>query len=291
MNEKNGGDKDEIVEQSKSADVSVNDLSAKGPSACISDLEKSKSDPKTLKPIKKSLKATWTGALLTFFAPFLIAFCFRWIVFEPYVIPSGSMIPTLLIHDHILVNKWVYGWRWPFSEKWLYFWNKPSAGEIVVFKFPLGKDVYYIKRIVATEGEEISVINGQLIRNGTPIDRKALSEGDLVKIGISTNEDFSLSYGYFQEAVGGHSFVSRSATGGRLQDYGPMKIPPGHFFVVGDNRDESSDSRSWGFVPYENLMGRAWFIWLSCTDTLPASPMLCDPNTIRWPRIFSKIQK
>jgi signal peptidase I len=240
---------------------------------------------------KKSLKATWTGALLTFFAPLIIAFGLRWIIFEPYVIPSGSMIPTLLIHDHILVNKWVYGLRWPFSEKWFYFWSKPVAGEIVIFKYPISKDTYFIKRIVAVEGDEISVVDGQLIRNGTPVERKALSEDDLKKFNISTSEDISPSFVYFQESIGERIFISRSAEDNRLADFGPKKIPPGHFFVVGDNRDESSDSRSWGLVPYENLMGRAWFIWLSCTDTLPASPMLCDPNTIRWNRLFKRIQE
>jgi signal peptidase I len=234
-------------------------------------------------------KATWTRALLTFFAPFVLAFGFRWIVFEPYVIPSGSMIPTLLIHDHILVNKWVYGWRWPFSEKWLYFWNKPKAGDIVVFKYPRSKDTYFIKRIAAIEGDELSVQSGQLIRNGVPVVRTPLSQDQLKFFNINLNENNGLDFNYFQESVNGHAFVSRSSHNGELPDFASQKIPAGYFFVVGDNRDESSDSRSWGLVPYENLMGRAWFIWLSCRDTLPASPMICDPNTVRWNRIFKNI--
>lgn len=244
-----------------------------------------------LKPRGVSLKATWTRAILTFLAPFIIAFGFRWIIFEPYVIPSGSMIPTLLIHDHIVVNKWVYGLRLPFSEKWVHFWNKPKPGEIVVFKYPLSKDTYYIKRIVAVEGDEIAVRDGQLIRNGTAVERFPLLENDLSIMHIDPNEDLVRNFNYFKETVGNHSFVSRSIEDNHLPDFEQRKIPPGHFFVVGDNRDESSDSRSWGLVPYENLMGQAWFIWLSCTNTLPASPMLCDPNTIRWYRMFSRVQK
>jgi signal peptidase I len=239
---------------------------------------------------RKSMKATWTSALLTFFAPFLIAFAFRWILFEPYVIPSGSMIPSLLIHDHILVNKWVYGWRFPFSERWLHFWNRPVSGEIVVFKYPLSKDTYYVKRVVAIGGDEISVVNGQLILNGKPIERKPLTEEDLDRLQIKTSEDFSTNYIYFSEQVNEFKFVSRSFENDRSTDYGPFKVPAGHFFVVGDNRDESSDSRSWGVVPFENLMGRASIIWLACTDTLPASPMLCDPSTIRWNRILRSTQ-
>lgn len=243
----------------------------------------------TSEPVKKSQKATWSSALFTFFAPFVIAFAFRWILFEPYVIPSGSMIPTLLVHDHILVNKWVYGWRFPFSEKWLHFWRRPVPGEIVVFKYPLSKDTYYVKRVVAVEGDEISVIQGQLILNGKAIDRLPLAEEDLEKRQIRTNEDLDANYQYFLEQVGEKQIVSRSLPGGRQADYGPFKVPRGHFFVVGDNRDESSDSRSWGVVPFENLMGRAWLIWLACSETMPASPMLCDPSAIRWSRIFKKI--
>lgn len=238
-------------------------------------------------PIQKSLKATWSQALCVFILPIIIAFVFRWILFEPYVIPSGSMIPSLLIHDHLMVNKWVYGWRWPFSEKWFYIWTKPQPGEVVVFKYPKSKDTYFIKRVVAVEGDEISVVNGQLIRNGQPVLRDKITD---VKQIPKIDQTEVKSFEYYKETLGKNSFISRDLVEDYFPPTEPIKVPPGHFFVVGDNRDESSDSRVWGFVPVENLMGRAWFIWLSCENTLPASPMICDPNTIRWDRFFKHIQ-
>ncbi len=282
----------------------------------------------------KNKKASWTEAIGTFLAPIALVFLLRWIVFEPYVIPSGSMIPTLLIHDHILVNKWVYGWRWPFSEKWLTFWNKPANGEIVIFKYPKSKDTYFVKRVVASEGDVIEVTEGQLKINDQFIKRENIDLSNLIsdyrlaepliqsnlnnaiqfedekKIYnqiISNNyeilkqlrldlsilpEIFSDSwknFSYFRESIQNHHFISRSLGEGQLPNYQSFKVPIGHFFVVGDNRDESSDSRVWGVVPYENLMGRAWFIWLSCEETLVSNPMVCDPNKIRWNRLFKLI--
>lgn len=231
-----------------------------------------------------SKKTTWKRALLTFFAPIFLVFFFRWALFEPYVIPSGSMIPTLLIHDHILVNKWAYGFRVPFTRSWLTFWSKPQPGEIVVFRYPNDPDVFFVKRVVAVGGETIVVKNGQLIRNGEAIPRQPLPAP------LSAPREEIQDFDYFQEQLGRAQFTSRSMREGYREDNEVIKVPEGHFFVVGDNRDESSDSRVWGFVPEENLIGRAGAIWLSCENTLPAAPFICDPKTVRWARLFSSVQ-
>jgi signal peptidase I len=104
-------------------------------------------------PNSKNLKGTWNQAILTFLFPILLVLGVRWALFEPFVIPSGSMIPNLLIHDHILVKKFAFGIHVPFSDKWLVQWTKPSRGEIVVFKYPENPEVYYIKRLIGLPSE------------------------------------------------------------------------------------------------------------------------------------------
>lgn len=232
----------------------------------------------------KSKKTTWTRALLTFFAPLILVFTFRWAFYEPYVIPSGSMIPTLLIHDHIFVNKWVYGLRLPFTERWLVNWKKVGPGDVVVFRYPKDRDTFFVKRIVAIEGDTIEVVAGQLVRNGEPVPRVSMPA-------VLIQDEMNTEFDYFKEQLGPHSFASRSfrAEGGRRSGE-RLTVPAGHFYVVGDNRDESHDSRAWGFVPVNYLIGRAGMIWLSCNSTLPAAPFLCDPTTIRWRRLFNFIE-
>lgn len=241
----------------------------------------------------KSKKTTWTQAILTFFAPILLILWFRWALFEPYVIPSGSMIPTLLIHDHILVSKWPFGLRIPFTEKWILQWSTPQVGEVVVFRYPKGRDTFFVKRVVALAGDTIEVHEGQLIRNGTPIERMPLDAASaLVRDNDKENnkEYDNDEYNYYSEVLGENQFISRSFKEGRRQDDIKFTVPADQFFVVGDNRDESSDSRVWGFVPYKNLIGRVSGIWLSCEETLPSAPFVCDPKTIRWKRMFTSIR-
>lgn len=241
--------------------------------------------------LNKSLKATWFQALFSFFLPFVMLLLVRWIAFEPYVIPSGSMLPNLLINDHIFVNKWVYGLRLPFSEKWMAIWSLPKRGEIVVFKYPLDKSTFFVKRVVGLPGDSLQVKEGQLIINGKPIERieqvNYIFTGDKKSALASST---SASYIYYLENLDGHHFISRNLPSDRAPDYGPVTVPENSFFMVGDNRDESSDSRFWGFVPLENLMGRVSIIWLSCENKLPSMQYLCDPSTIRWNRIFKGVQ-
>lgn len=229
----------------------------------------------------RNLKGTWPQALVTFLAPIVGIFVFRWAFFEPFVIPSGSMIPTLLVHDHIVVNKTSYGLHIPFGEAWVAQWSHPHRGEIVVFKYPKNKDVFYVKRVVAIGGDEVSVENGQLRINGELIAQKPSS------VRVYSGENDEDDFDYFIEK---DHFVRYYRGRNESSEFHTVTVPKGHYFMMGDNRDQSSDSRFWGFVPEALIVGRASRIWLSCDKTLPSAPFLCDPQTIRWQRVFQAIR-
>lgn len=219
--------------------------------------------------IKKDLRATWRQALLGFFTPILILFTVRWLLIEPYVIPSGSMIPTLLIHDHIFVNKLAYGIHVPFSQKWIVNWKIPNRFDIIVFRYPQNPEIFYVKRVLGLPGDRISVRQGEVLINGEAISQKKTDE---------------TGFEYYDEQ--GHTvrYLNHADS-----EYNEFVVPEGHLFAMGDNRDQSSDSRFWGAVPLDHLIGRASFIWLSCRDTLATARYLCDPQTIRWNRIFQPV--
>ncbi len=229
----------------------------------------------------KSKKGTWPQALLTFFTPILGVLVFRWLLLEPFVIPSGSMIPTLLVHDHLLVNKLAYGIHLPFSDLWLIKWKKPQKNEIAVFKFPQNPKIFYVKRIVATSGDEIEMKDGVLFVNGIA------SVQTPSKQDWYTGEKDTHGFDYFYENQHPIRYLKDQK---ELSQFSKVQVPIDHFFVVGDNRDQSYDSRSWGFVPEKNLVGTAGIIWLSCDKTLPSAPFICDPQSIRWFRMLKSVQ-
>lgn len=218
----------------------------------------------------KDLRGTWSQALLTFFFPIVLILTIRWLLVEPYVIPSGSMLPTLQIHDHIMVNKLAFGMHWPFSKKWLWHWSTPEKGEIVVFRYPQNPEIFYVKRVQAVAGDELSMENGQIQVNGQKLDLTSLPHP-------AAEDEFS----YFKERNYTVRYLERE-----ISNFHKIKVPENHFFVIGDNRDQSSDSRVWGFVPVENLVGRASFIWLACHETLASANFLCDPRSITWDRLL-----
>lgn len=222
---------------------------------------------------------------MTFFTPIAGILLVRWLLFEPFVIPSGSMIPTLLIHDHILVNKLAFGVHLPFSEAWLAQWSRPAKGQIVVFKFPQNKEVFYIKRVVAIAGESVEVKAGEVYVNSIKIEQEPVAEK--VYSGQKDEDEFDYfsEIGEFSESRSGH-FVRYRQAAKSDSTFAKVVVPEGHFFVMGDNRDQSSDSRSWGMVPIAYAVGRPLFIWLSCDRTLPTAPFVCDPSTLRWKRFF-----
>lgn len=226
----------------------------------------------------RSLKGTWNQAILTFLFPIVLVMSLRWALVEPFVIPSGSMIPNLLIHDHILVQKFAYGLHVPFSNKWLIKWALPQHGDIVVFKYPENPEVYYIKRLIGVPGDTVEVKNGRITVNGEKL--------NLTSFDSPKNEK---GFFYFQEQNGLKTYLIRFLYNGDEGDVQEYKIPQGQYFFMGDNRDQSSDSRVWGYVNEEYIVGKAWVIWLSCDNTLPTMTFVCDPSQIRFERLFKKL--
>jgi signal peptidase I len=244
---------------------------------------------------KKRKKAKFGEGMGSFILAVCAILAFRWLLFEPYVIPSGSMIPTLLIHDHILVNKFAYGARIPFTKRWLFRNSEPKRGDIVVFRSVEDSGYFMIKRVMGIPGDKIEIgpdgyvkINGERLPT-TPL---AVSEDPAsqkpyypVKKG-----DLDAPYDkfeFFEENVMGvhhRSILVKNVE--RYFDY-PVEVQPDHYFVMGDNRDNSKDSRYWGTLPRENLLGKAMFIWLSCENTLEFLPFLCNPLELRWGRFFN----
>ncbi|WP_413288702.1 signal peptidase I [Bdellovibrio sp. HCB337] len=229
---------------------------------------------------QKNLKGTWAQAIGTFLLPVLIVFGIRWIVVEPFVIPSGSMIPNLLIHDHILVKKYSLGLKIPFSDYWIMRWRTPQRGEVLVFRYPENPDVYYIKRLIGLPGDVVVVRgSGQITVNG--------QEWTLHEDPPREDDNFS----YFSEDTGQQKHVVRFYGSPLASDESKeYQVPEGEYFFMGDNRDQSSDGRVFGYVPEKYLIGPASVIWLSCESTLTSVSYICDPRQIRWKRLFNSVQ-
>lgn len=228
----------------------------------------------------KNLKGTWPQAIGTFLLPLLIVFGIRWAVIEPFVIPSGSMIPNLLVHDHILVKKYSLGLKVPFSNLWLARWRAPQRGEILVFRYPHNPEIFYIKRLIGLPGDVVQVRgSGQLTVNGR--------EWSLTELPAYADDGFK----YFTEDTGQQKHIVRFLAGPSMTDESQeYRVPEGQYFFMGDNRDQSSDGRVFGYVPDKYLIGPASLIWLSCENTLTSVSYICDPRQIRWKRLFNTVQ-
>jgi signal peptidase I len=212
----------------------------------------------------------WTAGL---FPVILVVFLLRSFLFEPFKIPSGSMVPTLLVGDLILVNKFHYGVRLPVINKKIIDNHAVERGDVMVFRYPVDPRLDYIKRVVGIPGDEVAYLNQKLTVNGQPV--PVTPQGDHY-------DDDSMSYApMFSEKLGAVEHKIR-VNPGRTSYTGPgphnfpfsencryspegvvCKVPPGHYFMMGDNRDNSQDSRFWGFVPDENIVGKAFFVWMN----------------------------
>ena len=215
----------------------------------------------------------WLEYTASFFPVILVVFLLRSFLFEPFRIPSGSMVPTLEIGDLILVNKYEYGIRLPVVNKKVLELGQPQRGDVMVFRYPLNAAQDYIKRVVGLPGDRIEYVNKQLTINGQPVPlqktepyydaERMRSYPQFVERLADTSHrlivDDSVSAGTSREAPGNtHPGACQYSGSGVV-----CQVPPGHYFMMGDNRDNSEDSRFWGFVPDENIVGRAFFIWMN----------------------------
>ena len=215
----------------------------------------------------------WTAGL---FPVILVVFLLRSFLFEPFKIPSGSMIPTLMVGDLILVNKFHYGVRLPVINTKVVDNHLPVRGDVIVFRYPVDTRIDYIKRVVGLPGDEVVYANQRLTINGQPVETTAMGEFydedslrytpqfreklGAVEHRILVEPQRSSYFGSQPKSFPHADNCSYSAEGMRCT------VPPGHYFMMGDNRDNSLDSRFWGFVPEENIVGKAFFVWMNFGD-------------------------
>jgi signal peptidase I len=211
----------------------------------------------------------WTAGL---FPVILAVFVLRSFLFEPFKIPTGSMIPTLLVGDLILVNKFTYGVRLPVLNTKLTEGTAPQRGDVMVFRYPPKPSMDYIKRVVGLPGDEVAYLDKMLTINGKPVPKQAVPD--------FFDEDVMRYFKQYEEVIGERRFrilndETRASLIPATDDF-PFKqncrysvegvvckVPEGHYFMMGDNRDNSADSRFWGFVPERNIVGKAFFIWMN----------------------------
>lgn len=228
--------------------------------------------------LKKKIgkQARWPQTLLLLFSPVLLILSFRWFLFEPFVIPSESMVPNLMIHDHIVVKKWSYGIKPPFGDGWLVRKaSGPKRGDVVVFRFPENRNIFYIKRLIGLPGDKIKTHGKNLYINDLLIALETIGED-----------------GQHLETIDNNQHIVRFADNSGFDESleKEITVPEKSFFVMGDNRYNSYDSRFWGSVPEELLVGKAVKIWLSCEETLESISFLCDPLKLRKDRFLKDIQ-
>jgi signal peptidase I len=224
----------------------------------------------------------------------LIAIAVRTFAFEPFNIPSGSMIPTLLVGDYLFVSKYSYGYSrfsFPFSPPLFsgrIFGSLPTRGDIVVFKLPRDNSTDYIKRIIGLPGDTVQMKEGQLYINGKEVERQPAGEYEAEGDGPRM-----LLHRYTETLPNGVShYILKSSDDGPLDNTQEYKVPEGYVFAMGDNRDNSLDSRvlnAVGYIPVENLVGRAEFLFFSVDAQEPLWAFWDWPFEIRWSRLFHPI--
>jgi len=187
----------------------------------------------------------------SFFPVLFVVFVLRSFLVEPFQIPSSSMVPTLQVGDYILVNKFTYGIRLPVIRTKVMDLNEPQRGDVMVFFPPHMNDTYYIKRVIGLPGDTVSYRSKRLFINGVPVPQESLGVvpdgGSRYEVGLET--------------LGDSTHLSQMNQGRPARDFS-VTVKPGHYFMMGDNRDNSSDSRIWGQVPEKDIVGKAFAIWM-----------------------------
>ena len=207
----------------------------------------------------------------SFFPVILAVFLIRSFLVEPFKIPSGSMMPTLLAGDFILVNKFTYGLRTPITNKTFIEMNHPKRGDVFVFHFPPNPSLDYIKRVIGLPGDKISYKDKQLTINGQVQEVKYVADYEYEMPGLNmiTAKRDEEQLGNVSHNILIHNIVGEYAPGSVGDQFAngqTVTVPAGHYFAMGDNRDNSSDGRVWGFVPENNLVGKAFFIWFNLDE-------------------------
>ncbi len=224
---------------------------------------------------KKTIYKEW---IEPFLIAAVVALFIRQFVVEAFKIPSGSMIPTLTIGDHLLVNKFIYGPRIPFTDSRLFTWKEPKRGDIIVFKFPQDESKNFIKRVIGVPGDKIQIIHGRLTINDQVVSQSptAPPEDATVEAGQSWGKPM-----LYDEQLGTVQHAIQYFHDQKDENFGPKTVPQDSVFVMGDNRDNSQDSRFWGFVKENKILGRALIIYWSWDG---------DDRWVRWERIGTLIR-
>jgi len=246
--------------------------------------------------MKSKDKGGFLETLKTVVYAVLIAMVVRTFGYEPFNIPSGSMIPTLLVGDYLFVSKFSYG----FSKHSLIFslplipgriwYTEPKRGDVAVFKLPSDNSTDYIKRIIGLPGEKIQMRNGRLFINGKIVQRERLK--DFVQTSPNGNIKMTARYKEILPNGKSHDILEEWGDKGPLDNTGVYQVPSGHYFAMGDNRDNSQDSRvrpEVGFIPKENLVGRAEILFFSTNGKARIWEIWNWPVTVRFMRLFKDI--